>query len=140
MARPFFRKQRGQGAYYGRGGRKYTRGKSQSSLTPRSIRASASTVPCSRQTSLSLPPANINTGRLASEAVASTNGVLPQELDDEDLCQVIMAIDIKDRGTVGCSYYNAQEEKLYILEDIARGGKDIVDKCKHTYLPISLKS
>lgn len=58
----------------------------------------------------------------------SSNGGLLQELDDEDLCQVIMAIDIKDRGTVGCSYYNAQEEKLYILEDIARGGKDIIDK------------
>ncbi|PGH21494.1 hypothetical protein AJ80_03162 [Polytolypa hystricis UAMH7299] len=52
-----------------------------------------------------------------------------QELDDE-ICQVIMAIDIKDRGAVGCCYYVAQEEKLYILGDIVSGGAEMIEKLK----------
>ncbi|EFE30269.1 DNA mismatch repair protein Msh5, putative [Trichophyton benhamiae CBS 112371] len=47
--------------------------------------------------------------------------------DDEELCRVIMAVDMKDRGTVGCSYYSAQEEKLYVMEDIVYGGHDVID-------------
>ena len=96
-------------------------------------------MPHSRQTSLSLPPVNVNTERTFSEAAAGGNNTIHQELDDEDLCQVIMAIDIRDRGTVGCSYYNAQEGKLYVLEDIARGGKDIIEKRKHTCLPMPIR-
>lgn len=49
--------------------------------------------------------------------------------DDEELCRVIMAVDMKDRGTVGCSYYSAQEEKLYVMEDIVYGGHDVIDIC-----------
>ncbi|KAK2732696.1 MutS protein msh5 [Myotisia sp. PD_48] len=59
--------------------------------------------------------------------IPSTN--LPEESisDDEDQRQVIMAVDIKDRGTVGCSYLIAQEEKLYILEDIVHSGVDTIE-------------
>lgn len=46
---------------------------------------------------------------------------------DDDLDQVIMAIDKKDSGTVGCSYYSAQEERLYLLGDIRSAGTDTID-------------
>lgn len=46
---------------------------------------------------------------------------------DEDLCQVVMAVDIKERGTVGCCYYIAEEERLYILEDVEQGGMDVIE-------------
>jgi DNA mismatch repair protein MSH5 len=57
---------------------------------------------------------------------------LEQDLEqdaDEDLEQVVMAIDIKERGTVGCCYYVAQEEKLYILGDVQSGGKEVIETC-----------
>lgn len=40
-----------------------------------------------------------------------------------------MAVNLTDRGTVGCAYYVAREEKLYFMEDLKLGGVDIVDSC-----------
>ncbi|KAL1634726.1 hypothetical protein SLS56_002128 [Neofusicoccum ribis] len=41
-----------------------------------------------------------------------------------------MAIDLKQRGTVGCAYYVAREEKLYFMEDMALGGLEAIDALK----------
>ena len=34
-----------------------------------------------------------------------------------------MAVDIGERGTIGCAYYVAREERLFCMEEI-RGGSD----------------
>lgn len=54
-------------------------------------------------------------------------------LTDDDLDQVIVAIDVRDAGTVGCSYYSAHEEKLYLLGDLPSAGAEVIDTC--LYLP-----
>ncbi|KAJ6109241.1 hypothetical protein N7486_001475 [Penicillium sp. IBT 16267x] len=46
---------------------------------------------------------------------------------DDDLGHVIVAIDIKDYGTVGCAYYSAEHEKMYLLGDSRSGGMEIID-------------
>lgn len=43
------------------------------------------------------------------------------------LNEVIMALDIRNKETVGCCYYVAKEEKLYFTADIKFGGLDAVD-------------
>jgi DNA mismatch repair protein MSH5 len=48
---------------------------------------------------------------------------------DETLDNVVMAVDIKERGIVGCAYYVAREERLFCMEEIVNGGKDIVETC-----------
>ncbi|KAJ5332567.1 DNA mismatch repair protein MutS core [Penicillium brevicompactum] len=40
---------------------------------------------------------------------------------------VIAAIDTKDHETVGCAYYSAEEEKMYLLSDTRFGGMETVD-------------
>ncbi|KAF3000149.1 MutS protein msh5 [Curvularia kusanoi] len=50
--------------------------------------------------------------------------------DDDILSEVIMAIDMTLRGTVGCCYYVAREEKLYFMEDIQIGDVNTVDTLK----------
>ena len=47
--------------------------------------------------------------------------------DDDTLSEVVMAIDMTPRGTVGCCYYVSREEKLYFMEDIQIGDVNIVD-------------
>lgn len=52
--------------------------------------------------------------------------------DDEDedvdaLHEVIMAIEMKDNGSVGCSYYIAMEETLFLQEDIPMAGMELVE-------------
>ena len=41
-----------------------------------------------------------------------------------------MAVEMRERGTVGCAYYVAGEEKLYLVEDIKMGNLDIIDTLK----------
>ncbi|KAH7031981.1 muts domain V-domain-containing protein [Macrophomina phaseolina] len=52
------------------------------------------------------------------------------DTDVDVLDEIIMAVDIKDRGTVGCSYYVAREEKLYFMEDAKLGGVEMIDALK----------
>jgi DNA mismatch repair protein MSH5 len=50
---------------------------------------------------------------------------------DFDLLEaIVLAINVTDRGSVGCAYYVARDEKLYFMEDIQLGGPDIVDSLK----------
>jgi DNA mismatch repair protein MSH5 len=37
---------------------------------------------------------------------------------------------MKDRGSIGCAYYIARDEKLFLMEDIQMAGMDIVDTAK----------
>lgn len=50
-------------------------------------------------------------------------------LDDEVLNEVVMAVNVTDRGIVGCAYYVASSEKLLLMEDMPLGGPDVVDAC-----------
>ncbi|KAI4088531.1 MAG: hypothetical protein LQ339_008707 [Xanthoria mediterranea] len=50
--------------------------------------------------------------------------------EDDSLNEVVMAVDLRDRGTVGCAYYIAREEKLYMMQDVISGGIDIVELLK----------
>lgn len=51
------------------------------------------------------------------------------EADMEMLNEIVMAVNLTDRGTVGCAYYVARDEKLYFMEDVRLGGADTVDAC-----------
>jgi len=41
-----------------------------------------------------------------------------------------MAIEMKERGSIGCAYYVARDEKLCLMEDIKMGRLDIIDTLK----------
>jgi len=41
-----------------------------------------------------------------------------------------MAVDMRERGTVGCCYYVARTEKLHLMEDVKFGSAEIVDMCE----------
>lgn len=59
------------------------------------------------------------------------------DLSDEALDEIVMAVDWKPRGTVGCAYYVAEQEKLYFMEDIGSGGLDIIEARKNLKDPCS---
>jgi len=41
-----------------------------------------------------------------------------------------MAIEMKDRGSIGCAYYIAREEKLCLMEDMKMGTIETVETLK----------
>lgn len=47
--------------------------------------------------------------------------------DADALNEIIMAIDMKNNGNVGCAYYITARETLYLLEDVAVAGTDLVE-------------
>ncbi|KAI4752933.1 hypothetical protein E4T52_14463 [Aureobasidium sp. EXF-3400] len=55
---------------------------------------------------------------------------IDDDASDETLDEIVMAVDRKPRGTVGCAYYVAAQEKLYFMEDIDLGGLDIIEALK----------
>lgn len=74
---------------------------------------------------------------MASPNATADATVFDNDIEDADhLNEVIMAIDLRDRGTVGCCYYVAMEEKLYLMEDVKHGGLEIVQACKTIILGI----
>lgn len=51
--------------------------------------------------------------------------------EDDSLNEVVMAVDLRDRGTIGCAYYIAREQKLYMAQDVRSGGIEIIETRKH---------
>lgn len=84
--------------------------------------------------SSNLPPTSQKTLRARAstsndtELYRSGSGLFEHTVDDE-LEQVVVAVDVRDSGTVGCSYYSALEEKLYLLGDLRYSTKEIIDSC-----------
>jgi DNA mismatch repair protein MSH5 len=74
------------------------------------VHSSSRTVPSDAQQSNGLAAENENT-------------------NDDTISEIIMAVDMTPRGTVGCCYYVAREERLYFMEDIQIGDINIVDTC-----------
>lgn len=48
-------------------------------------------------------------------------------IEADALNEVIMAVNMKNNGDLGCAYYVAAEEVLYLLEDVAMAGTDLVE-------------
>ena len=61
----------------------------------------------------------------ASHAVDLADG------DDDTLNEIIMSVDLSPRGTVGCCYYVAREEKLYFMEDVQFGDVEVIEARKY---------
>ncbi|KAI9670699.1 MAG: MutS protein msh5 [Alyxoria varia] len=52
------------------------------------------------------------------------------DIGPEDIGEVVMAVDLRERGSVGCSYYVSHNETLYFMEDAELGNVEIVDMLK----------
>ncbi|KAI9708990.1 MAG: hypothetical protein M1812_007803 [Candelaria pacifica] len=118
-------------------------GSNNSTSTVRSRRSSVANTPQddlghplrqSQQRRLTIPPRNPRSSAARSSVAPSDNGHAPENdtqiedrEDNDALNEVIMALDVRDRGTVGCSYYVAREEKMYFMEDVKLGGLEVID-------------
>ncbi|KAJ8127600.1 hypothetical protein O1611_g6036 [Lasiodiplodia mahajangana] len=82
--------------------------------------------------SLRLPS---NSPSITDQALDSERGEQNDDLFTEEsadaINEIILAIDMRDRGpqgsTLGCAYYVAIDEALYLLEDVAMAGVDLVE-------------
>ncbi|KAL9011247.1 MAG: hypothetical protein Q9173_003891 [Seirophora scorigena] len=61
------------------------------------------------------------------ETAPEQDGDVDEREDDDSLNEVIMAVDLRDRGTIGCAYYVGREEKIYMMEDIRFGGTQFIE-------------
>jgi DNA mismatch repair protein MSH5 len=108
-----------------------------SSLSRKSVATPSPATHLPTQSRVSLHPSSSHSSSTlvtsldGGEAGEIENDADVQRREDADaMNEVIMAIDMKDRGTLGCAYYIAREEKLCLMEDIKMAGLDIVDTLK----------
>lgn len=80
-------------------------------------------------TSQPVPERAVSTSEVSQLQDDQQSLVVSEDDRDEMFDNVIMAIDMKERGTVGCAYYVAREERLFCMEDVVNGGKDVVETC-----------
>lgn len=70
----------------------------------------------------------------ASVAASAFNVAIENKFEgqDEDIDpnEIIMCVDMRDRGTVGCCYYESSTGSLRLVEDIKYGGLEVVDTLK----------
>jgi DNA mismatch repair protein MSH5 len=114
------------------------------SSVPRSLQASSPALPAlSQRTEVSPRP---QSSQLSVNSALRDENVVRAEIIESDaeiqlredadaMNEIIMAVDLRDRGTIGCAYYVAREEKLYLMEDIKMSGLDIIDTLKIHALP-----
>lgn len=50
--------------------------------------------------------------------------------DDDFLEHIVMAVNLREKGKVGCAYYIAAEDRLLCMEEFAGGGLDAIQKCE----------
>ena len=72
-------------------------------------------------------------GPPVSVPVAENDMDIQDREESDSLDEVIMAIDLRDKETVGCCYYVAREEKLYLMEDVKYGGIEVIGACKNIF-------
>ena len=58
------------------------------------------------------------------------DNVIQDREDADSLNEVVMCIDMRDRGTVGCCYYVARDQKMFVMSDVSYGGVEIVETCE----------
>ncbi|KAK7535428.1 muts domain V-domain-containing protein [Phyllosticta citricarpa] len=113
----------------------------QTSARPRISSSAVSTSSLPRAPSRSLQASGRAVQWRSSQVPPSTTSsdtrVAPVNIEASDdeaeldaLSEIVMAVDVREKCTIGCAYYVAREEKLYFMEDARLGGVDIVDALK----------
>ena len=56
--------------------------------------------------------------------------IWPESNDADEVQEhVIMAVDVKEKGKVGCAYYISREERLLCIEDSPKTGFEMIERC-----------
>lgn len=109
--------------------------------------ATQNSVPCTTPSLPDLPQQSrlslrLSGGQLSSRR-PSNEDVIPVESeaeilareDADEMNEIILAIDMREKDIVGCSYYIAREEKLYVMQDIKMAGLDVINTLKFRAQP-----
>ncbi|KAL8660590.1 MAG: hypothetical protein Q9202_006399 [Teloschistes flavicans] len=108
------------------------------SLAGRSRRTSSVT-PSVRFNSQPLNLPSQHVGQYGTDNGPEREAEIHEREEDDSLNETIMAVDLRDRGTVGCAYYVAREEKLYMLEDVKMGGIEAIQSSAEFAAPYLLE-
>ena len=104
-----------------------------SAVTPRMSRPNlATTLQKTSPPTDSVSRASSFTAQMDVRVLPEDDAAIEDREETDAISEVVMALDVRDRGTVGCCYYVAREEKLYFMEDIKFGGIELVDTRKWT--------
>jgi hypothetical protein len=73
-------------------------------------------------------PLNPNQRLPYSDETTESASRADREEDNKD--EIVMAIDMRGRSTIGCAYYVSRDETLYFMEDSKLADASIIDSCQ----------
>lgn len=102
-------------------------GSTQSPASGSSMRSSPALPPYpqARTGRVSLPPRSSASFKPVRHGGSSLT--YPDDSEPDVVNEIIMAIDMKENGTIGCAYYVALDEALFLLQDIPLAGIELVE-------------
>ena len=100
-------------------------------LHPPTSRSTSTTTP-SRDHTIRSSRSSTSIGR--DTYIAEDDAEVEEREEDDSLHEIIMALDMRNRDTVGCCYYVAREGKLYIMGDVKFGGVPVIESCEMIHL------
>jgi hypothetical protein len=124
-------------------GRQSSSSYSQQSISPPKSRPRKHSRPSQQRSSARWPAvhhathadARRSTPRQSCSSQTSSHLAAEDEDSEDAVNEVVMGIDRSQRGTIGCAYYVAREERLYCLQDIVNGHADSVEICELSQNP-----
>lgn len=69
-------------------------------------------------------------GRPTAAIQSKISNSTQDDAEEDVLEEIVMALEMHDKGTIGCSYYVARDETLYFMEDIQMGTNDLIEQLK----------
>ena len=70
----------------------------------------------------------------SGDDITLENGIEGKQDEDSNADEIIMCVDMRERGTVGCCYYESSTGSLHLVEDIQCGGLDVIGTCESILL------
>ena len=67
---------------------------------------------------------------LGGVSAAGNDDAIEEGEDADALHEVIMCVDMREKDTVGCCYYVARDQALFVMADVANGGTEIIESCE----------
>ena len=66
----------------------------------------------------------------SGDDITPENGIEGKQDEDSNSDEIVMCVDMRERGTVGCCYYESSTGSLHLVEDIQCGGLDAIGTCE----------
>jgi hypothetical protein len=73
---------------------------------------------------------SLNPSQRLTHSDETTESTRQLDYEADSMDEIVMAIDMLGRSTIGCAYYVSRDETLYFMEDSKLADASLIDSCQ----------